>query len=59
MDESHKKAEESGGGEYLVQMRMALEHVEEARKYASYNTTWADRQIRAIKKHIAECEDES
>jgi len=58
MDKSHKKAEKLGGGEYLTQMRMALEHAREARKYASHGKAGANRIIIRIVRHIGECEDE-
>ena len=58
MDKSHKKAEEVGGGEYLTQMRMAIEHVREARKFASRKGR-ANSLILRIERHIAECEEDA
>jgi len=59
MDKSHKKAEKRGGGEYLTQMRMALEHLKEARKYASHSKAGANRLIIRTIRHIEDCEDEA
>lgn len=59
MDKSHKKAEKLGGGEYLTQLRMALEHLREGRKFASHSKARANRLIIRIVRHIGECEDEA
>jgi len=58
MDKSHKKAEKLDDGEYLTQLRMALEHVRAARKCTS-GKAGANRLIIRIERHIMECEEDA
>ena len=59
MDKSHKKAEKLGGGEYLTQLRMAIDHVRAARKCASHGKGGANRLIFKIERHIRKYGEQS
>jgi hypothetical protein len=46
------------GRDYLAHLGMALVHLRKARDLTSYGTSGADTLIRAIQRHIRECEQE-